>query len=182
MDETVDWSELMSRMRLQLYQCAREPEKAKDGIYHVLEDLEKLDRLLRGAAAEPAISARRSRPRGPRTPQNEYRIEETKRGPCLAEYFAPDKPPFRCEKKVYDAVASVLAEQDDAVSIEDLVRRVRKSTRSDLPDYLVRECIRFWMSRQPPLIEKVGTRYRAIKKTSLRPEARKTWTDLESRP
>lgn len=182
MNETADWSELISQMRLELYQCAREPEKAKDGIYRVLENLEKLDRLLRGPVTEPAIAQRRNRPRGPRTPRNEYRIEETKRGPCLAEYFAPDKPPFRCEKKVYDAVAGVLAEQAEAVSIENLVRQVRKVVRPDLPDYLVRQCIRFWASRQPGLIEKIGTRYRAVRKAGFRSDARKAWAEIEATP
>ena len=103
-----------------------------------------------------------------------------KRGPALSEYFAQDRPPFRCDRPVYDAVAGVLAEQTESVRIEHLLRGVRKNYRADLPDYLVRECLRFWLSRDPPLIEKVGTRYIAVYPKTLRREASKDWNALEN--
>lgn len=182
MSDVESWSELISRIRLRLIQCARNPGQAKEGIYDALEDLEKLDRLLRGPGPGGAISGRRNWSGGPRFGHNQYRIEQSKRGPCLAELFAADKPPFRCDKKTYDSMAAVLAEQDEPLPVDELARLVRKVTRPDLPDYLVRECIRFWISRDPPLVKKVGTRYGAVNLAGFRADARKAWTGLETMP
>lgn len=172
LDPNDEWAEAVSKIRLRLLQIVREPATAATNAADAIEDLEHLDRLFRRTRGR----RRRAEVANAR-PGNEYRIEPGKRGPVLAEYFAEDRPPFKCDRSVHDGIAAALETLGKPSTVEDIVRAARKTTRPDLPDYLVRECLRFWISREPPLIEKIGTRYRTL--GGLLAKAKKAWLELQ---
>jgi len=169
-----DWAEALAKLRQRLVQILRDPADAQANAADAIEDLDHLDRLFR---QRRPVRRRQGEARTDRPP-NEYRIEAGKRGPCLGEYFAEDRPPFKCERRVYDGIAAALEGFSKPASVEELVRAARKTTRDDLPEYLVRQCLRFWLSREPALVEKVGTRYQPL--DDLPGGAKRVWAGLHN--
>lgn len=48
----------------------------------------------------------------------------------------------------------------------------------EVPDYLIRICIRFWMGVRPALVVKIRIRYRPIRLSTFARDARRAWRQL----
>ncbi len=65
----------------------------------------------------------------------------------------------------YDMVAHLIAESKEPMRVEDLRVALGEAIgMPNPPDYRCRVVVRYWLSLDPPLIEKVGTRYRPAKR------------------
>ena len=113
--------------------------------------------------------------------RNIYRIEETGRGSFLAEYRDPDRQPFRVPKSAHDAAAKVLVRVRSPESFERLLALTRKEANEELPDYLLRTCLRFWMNTDPPLVKRARGRYAPVRRSSFTRDTRNLWADLVAR-
>jgi hypothetical protein len=170
-----DWASLVSRLRSVLIGLLRQSPEIGTAVADALDLVEELDELHQkqiSAAGPPGALRKRRR-------QNAYRVVKRESGWVLEERFAEGRQPFRCPEGVYQAVAEVFSGLKEPTSFDDLLRRVRKALgKDDVPDYQPRLCIRLWTFSEPPLIDKVGTRYQPRPGVNLRTEARRLWRDL----
>lgn len=61
------------------------------------------------------------------------------------------------------------------VQFGGLLQRVTDRTGKDVPDYLLRTCIRFWMYMSSPMIEKARTRSWPVRPTTFTRDAHRAW-------
>lgn len=90
-----------------------------------------------------------------RTYRRQWRAGEL----CLAEYRAGGGQPFMVPQSVYRAAVQAMAKVREPVSFDDLLDATAQRAGHDLPGYVARATLRFWLTRTPPFIRKVRTRY-----------------------
>lgn len=180
-----NWDNAIARRRgrlIELLRKAAEPNEVLAEAMAAIEELEQLHRAdtpVRQGRIEPASRAG-GVPRRGRSPEPAARfvVERTRRGAYLTEHFSSARLPFRCPESVYEAAVQVMDEIRKPTPFEEILFAVRKSSGQSLPDYLLRVCIRFWLSAEPPLIEKVHARYRPTRPAQFGREARRAWKQL----
>lgn len=85
-----------------------------------------------------------------------------------------------CPQEVYDALVAEMTEVAEPVQFPALLQGVAARIGKEVPDYLIRLCIRFWMGVKPALVEKIRTRYRPIRPSTFARDARRAWRQLAS--
>jgi len=144
--------------------------KVADKIVRLLEEV---DRGLGSQHGDP--QARQSR-KG--DVEIEYRVEKTAAGETLAEHRKSGaSQPFRCPKRLYDAMVEVLGSAATPLSLEDVAAAVSAKMGLTPGDYQLRVPIRLWLSVTPPLIVRHRARYRAVDR-SFASAARTIWDRL----
>ncbi len=68
---------------------------------------------------------------------------------------------------------------DNWTQFDDLKNLVGERTGHSQPDYLIRLCLRFWLSTDPPIVEKDRTFYRVGVRGSFKNAAKRAWRELE---
>ncbi|MGB9624783.1 MAG: hypothetical protein ACPMAQ_07960 [Phycisphaerae bacterium] len=96
----------------------------------------------------------------------------------MAEYREGGRQAYLCPQEVYDALVTEMSEIAEPVQFPALLQGVAARTGKELPDYLIRLCIRFWMGVKPALVEKIRTRYRPIRPSTFARDARRAWRQL----
>lgn len=160
----------IEQIRELLKRALRKPHEAGDLIAEALYLLGKLQ-ASQGEAA-PAAAARRHV--GVAT----YRISKVPgRGMMLIESRNSQAHPFRVPEQVYSALGEVMQGRQDHLDFKGLRSRAGKNLRRELPDYMVRVVIRFWM-QTPPLLERVGMEYRLLSPGTFLEDVRRRWAKL----
>jgi hypothetical protein len=174
-----DWARDIGRIRQLLSQLLRECAESREPVAEILDLLEKLETALRSApAAGGSGETGPAEPRHRRNKPKTYRVEHHGNVAYLAEYREGGRQPYLCPQTVYDDLAAKMAEASEPAHFEVLLEAVSESPGRHPPDYLLRMCIRFWMGSNPPLVEKVRTRYRPIRPSKFVQESRRAWRQL----
>lgn len=171
-----DWAADLGLMRELLYGLLGSEDRSPEPIVEMLKILDRLEDGARAAALGPpteqivpaAPHFRRNKPKS-------YRIERRGNTSFLAEYRKGGRQPYLVPQDVYDALTAELAGSSEPAHFEILMEGVARRLGRAQPDYLLRTCIRFWMSTDPPLVEKIRTHYRAIRPATFLRDARKAW-------
>ncbi|MEE9297088.1 MAG: hypothetical protein V3W34_19275 [Phycisphaerae bacterium] len=103
---------------------------------------------------------------------------ERRRGIFLVEYREGGRQPFCCPRQVYEAVAAALGSLGRPAQFEELLAVAGKRLKGAPADYLLRVCLRFWQSVDPPLVHKDRTHYSAIGSGKFENAARRAWRNL----
>jgi hypothetical protein len=178
------WDELIGRISFLVAQHLSESGERRGVAAEILRCLGALGEIHRAAVAgttgkpQDAVGQTPSRPRGQRRGANTYRIERLSRGLYLAEYRSLERQPFRCPQDTYEAAARVVARHGVPASFGELHAEVSKEMSRPQPDYLLRTCLRFWLSSDPPLVHKVRSRYGPARRSTFARDARALWADL----
>jgi hypothetical protein len=81
-------------------------------------------------------------------------------GDQMLEERRPGRQPFRVNRRLYDAVVNVLAEADKPLEFDKLSSRVRHHlNRKELPAYLPRTALRWWLSLETSPIVRAHSEY-----------------------
>lgn len=174
------WSDDIKKVRRILLRTIRASERFRGPLTEALETLENLDDQVR-TLTDAAHSGRRkaAQPVGRYQPKR-YAVEKRRRGTYLCEYRVGGRAqPFCCPRDDYDVTAETVAELDNWTQFDDLKNLVGERTGHSQPDYLIRLCLRFWLSTDPPIVEKDRTFYRAGVRGSFRNAAKRAWRKLE---
>lgn len=89
-----------------------------------------------------------------------------------------ERQPFRCPQDAYETAVRVVARQDAPTSFGALHGEMNKEMGGPQPDYLLRTCLRFWLSTAPALVQKIRSRYGPIRRSSFARDARARWAEL----
>jgi hypothetical protein len=174
-----DWEAGIGRIRQLLSRLLRECAQSREPVAEIIEILEDLDSAWRSRpTATGAAEAGSPEPRHRRNKPKQYKVERHGNVWYLAEHREGGRQADLCPKEVYEALATEMAGIAEASPFAALLQRVSDRMETEIPEYLVRLCIRFWMTTEPPLVEKVRTRYRAIRPSRMLAEARRTWRQL----
>lgn len=181
---SADHAEAFDRIRELLSDILSTHEGTGKPVAEIIRLLGQVQADLRARAAAPVPQS--SRPAGgsagetaqERNKPKTYRVERHGNAWFLAEHREGGRQPFLCPQDVCDALAAVLAEATEPIHFEVMQEGLTRRLGRTPPDYLPRVCIRFWMSTDPPLVEKIRTRYRAIRPAKFIQEARRTWRGL----
>ncbi len=183
--ESESWDEVVSRRRMRLIGLLRQSAEGSEILAEALEALEELDRLHRSfgpaereRVGQDASAGRGRRRQRPAETASRFQVEQTRRGSYLAEHFSTNRQPFRCPEEMYNKTAAVLAKVKKPISFEEILANVRRAAEDALPDYLVRVCLRFWQSTDPPLVKKHRARYRPGRASQFRRDAHQAWNKL----
>ena len=107
-----------------------------------------------------------------------YSIDHGRHGDVLVEKRHGNSKDFRCPQDVYRATVQVVADSaDGGVPFEDILAAVTKRLGYRPAEYLSRICIRFWLSRKPPLLLRARSRYKPIEPTKFVRQAERAWRD-----
>jgi len=114
------------------------------------------------------------------------RFKKTRSGVCLMHQVTARlskrwrrlQSAGRCPQRIYDAPVAEMSEIAEPVQFPALLQGLAARTGKELPDYLIRLCIRFWMGVKPALVEKIRTRYRPIRRSTFARDARRAWRQL----
>lgn len=178
------WDELVGRISSLVTQHLGESGDRRGVAAEILRCLGALDEIHRaamsGTAGKPegAVSEAPSRPRGRRRGANTYRIERLNRGLFLAEYRSLERQPFRCPQDAYEVAVRIVARQDAPKSFGALHGEMNKEVGGPQPDYLLRTCLRFWLSADQPLVQEVRSRYGPVRRSSFARDAHARWAEL----
>lgn len=181
---SVDHAEAFDRIRELLSDILSTHEGTGKPVAEIIRLLGQVQADLRARAAAPTPRSGRPgegvmpEPAQQRNKPKTYRVERHGNAWFLAEYREGGRQPFLCPQDVYDALAAVLAEATEPIHFEVMQEGLARHLGRTPPDYLPRVCIRFWMSIEPPLVEKIRTRYRAIRPAKLVQDARREWRQL----
>lgn len=158
--------------RAAITEALKAAPQAAAPIADALQSLDRLERLLDGAAPRPAPTARP----GPRNKPKTYRVEGPPSREALCEYRADDPArPFRCPKATYDALARVMATTVKPIKFPE-VERLLKKELGELPAvYQIRVALRFWTTAEVDIVERVRARFRARQCDTIVREAEVTW-------
>lgn len=179
-DSAVAWEKSISSCRRMLATWLRDSADSRQIVAELLQTIEELDRIHKSSVA-PTPGSGQSRSKSAASPSNapgRFRIERTNRGSYLAEHFSSARLPFRCPEPIYFTTAKVLGNAKNAVSFDEILQAVRTAEKDTLPDYLVRVCIRFWLTGKSPLIQKVRSSYRPIHPGTFVRDAKRAWQKL----
>lgn len=171
-----DWAADLGRMRELLYGLLGSDDRSPEPIVEMLKILDRLETTARTAtSSQPAEQIAPAAPSFRRNKPKSYRIEQRGKTPFLAEYRKGGRQPYLVPQDVYEALAAEMAGSSEPAHFEILMEGVARRLGRAQPDYLLRTCIRFWMATDPPLVEKIRTRYRAIRPATFLRDARKAW-------
>ncbi len=175
----IDWEQNLGRLRELLYSLLRSREHPSETVVEMLEILDRLDGIVRSTVPSvTSVPVLQDNPRFRRNKPKSYRIERHGNGFFLAEHREGGRQPYLCPQDVYDAFANQMAKAAEPAHFEVLMEGTAELLGRTPPDYLLRTCLRFWMAGEPPLVEKVRTRYRPIRPNAFSREARKAWRVL----
>jgi len=167
------WNESLTQIRGLLYDLLEEKADTEK-IIEIIERLGALDEMYKAAigfkqdiSGFPPISKGRK-----------YRIDKAKGQEYLAEYRSANQQPFRCPARIYESFVDLMSRVSEPETFEKLLGQMRQKSGEDLPDYLLRMCLRFWMGTHPPLVEKNRTRYKARKRSTFKRDAFRAWREL----
>jgi hypothetical protein len=129
--------------------------------------------LLESAADE--IKGMR-RPAGRGAGEIAYMVERTQQGEVLTERRLSGKSePFRCPKLVYDALATVLADANRPLSVEEVTTAVGQQLGVRPPDHQIRVALRFWLHFESPIVLRIRARYTPIKGSDFLAAVTRLW-------
>ena len=174
------WSDDLKKVRRILLRALRASEKFRGPLTEVLELLENLDDQLHLLADVSKPRRQKAVESIGRYQPKRYTVEERRRGFYLCEYRVGGRAqPFCCPRDDYDATAGILADLDDWTQFDDVKILVGDQTGYTQPDYLIRLCLRFWQTTDPPILERDRTFYRANVRGSFKNAATRAWRKLE---
>jgi len=155
----------------------RRSDEFREPIAEIVELLDELDEDLR-----PFLSPRRPRPdsahRVTRYQPKSYVIEQRGRDIFLVEYREGGRQPFCCPRQIYGAVAAAIDTLVRPAQFGEVLAATGKRLKDMPAEYLVRVCLRFWQSTDPPLVQKDRTHYGAIGPGKFENAARRAWRTL----
>ena len=151
--------------------------KERQAIMQVVGELDDLEAVYRDLLLNPPSSGK-SNQKAARYRPRRYHLTRKGETLCLAETRPGNAPPFLVAQDIYDFVAEVMTTITAPIAFEDLQHQIDKDANDQVPPYLVRTCMRFWRSVDPPLIRKVRTRYCPIKPSSFARQAKSAWRAL----
>lgn len=184
------WRQALARHRERLVNTFAEGGSPSEILKLALSVLDELDAFRdfelssRSPQSIPSARAEAPPPRLRKRPsagssRSRFRIEVVQGGQeALAEYFTPGRAPFRCPQHLYEAVANAMERSSVPSGVKDILRSACEIAGEAIPDYLMRVCIRFWQSIEPPLISRERARYAPAEPGSFLLEARKAWRIL----
>ena len=129
--------------------------------------LRELEIIERNISDSPKSGVTRSAPEAP-VPTRPRRVRNRPKSyarvdaggvSSLGEFRESGAQPFLVPSTVYDATARVLDSLDRSEDAPSILAQVREGLDADVPEYLVRTCIRFWRSLKDPIVKKQGTKY-----------------------
>lgn len=174
------WQGFVPRLRRLLTKMLRTSDHFRSDIADILDLLEELD--LRMCSTKIGPNARRASSDRSiiRFQPKRYTIEQRQRGMFLCEYRIDGRPqPFCCPLEIYEVIANILETTDDFTHFAEIQRGVAEQIGNTPPDYLIRLSLRFWLSIDPPIVQKDRSRYRACVRGKFINAARRAWRDLE---
>jgi hypothetical protein len=179
------WNATLGRMRDLLLRLSPRSAADRRAVAELLECFGAINEIYRTTAEQgnqapvPApVSEPGHRRRRTTDPAHRYVVEQTPRGNFLAEYRGPDKQPFRVPEDAYNAAARAMAEMHEPAPFEVILRRFRERADENLADYLLRICLRLWVSRNPPLVRHGRRRYSPVGHSTFAKQARRIWSQL----
>jgi len=176
-----NWAAQVSQLRLLLGRLVRnlKTDESPETVGEIIDIVEKLEHALKSCSAAAAGGApESSEPSRRRNKPKRYRVEQHGNAWCLAEHRAGGRQAYLCPQEVYDALVTEMSEIAEPVQFAALLQGVAGQIGKDVPDYLLRLCIRFWMGAKPALVEKIRTRYRPIRSATFARDARRAWRQL----
>lgn len=149
-------------------------------VAEALDLLEQLDQEFKGTESTGGPEPRWIKVSGvhPRNQPKTYRVEHRGGASFLAEHREGGRQAFLCPEEVYDALAKVFAGATEPRHFDAIQANRGQELGEVTPDYLPRMCVRFWLNTDPPLLEKVRTRYRAVRRSSMVRDAGTEWRRL----
>lgn len=146
-------------------------EKRAGGTREIADLMQRLDRLeglYRDAVGQSGGMASSSK--NDKKPR--YRRRFKQKQWHLAEARLSGGPDMLVPRQDYDYLLAILQPTKRAMSVEDLQKALaRKLHVKAVPDYRVRVVIRFWLSHDPPLVEKISTAYRPVEPKKFKPQS-----------
>jgi hypothetical protein len=176
-DPTVRWSEGVTRIRKLLMEMLRRSDEFRQPIAEIVDLLDELDDGLRPLL--PSRQPRQGLARGvARYKPKSYAIEKRGRDALLVEYREGGRQPFCCPKQIHDAIAAAIDSLGRPAQFGELLAVTGKRLKLVPAEYLVRTCLRFWQSVDPPLVRKDRTYYGATGQAKFENAARRAWRTL----
>lgn len=109
----------------------------------------------------------------------EYLVEPTAQGEMLTEKrTSGSSQPFRCSRTLYDAMVATFKGADGPMSLEDVAAIVAKRLGDRPAEFQIRVPLRLWLHANPPLLNKIRTRYRPASAT-FQTDADALWKKLK---
>ena len=174
------WPASAGRIRQLLMEMLRKSEGFHEPIAEIVELLDEMDAEVRVAGVPSFRPGPGTIPSIGRKQPKRYTVEKRRRGLHLCEYrIAGRRQPFCCPKDVYELIAAALEKLDRYVQFEELRTVVGKQMQGLPPEYLIRICLRFWHSVDPPIVEKDHTHYRPSARGRFTNAAKRAWRELE---
>lgn len=134
--------------------------------------------LLEAAVAE-ITTAGVTRPLQRGVGEMAYVVEKTGQGDVLTERRVGTKSkPFRCPKRVLDALATVLGEANRPLAMDEIMAALEARLGDRPADHQVRVAQRLWLHVQPPLLTRNRARYRAVDPSLIIRQANDLWGRL----
>lgn len=158
----------------------RASDRFRPEIAEVLDLLDELDQCMRRRDEPPHTTQAPKAADASRYQSKRYTVEKRRRGAFLCEYRVGGRPqPFCCPRATYDTTAAVIENADDWAHFDEIQDGVAERIGNTPPDYLIRLCLRFWQSTDPPIVQKDRSRYRAPARGKLTNAARRARRKLE---
>ena len=171
------WHDEVAAIRKELGRLLRDQPDAARRVADLLERLDRLESLYRDIRKESSTPAPSADDEGGR-----YRRRRKADGWYLSEARPNDGPAMLVSRRDYDTVARLLDGAEEPMRVEDLRVALGEAVHMpNPPDYRCRVVVRFWSSLDPPLIEKVGTRYRPAKRQGLLTQVAHAFDQLPER-
>jgi hypothetical protein len=178
-DRRAIWAKNIARVRQLLTRVLRESAESREPVAEIFDLLEKLDHDFRTVTDDTTINdVSKEKGRYRRNKPKKYQIERHRGGYFLAEHRVGGRQPYLCPRDVYEAFTVVMAETKEPTHFEVLLEAVNEQLGRATPDYLLRVCIRFWMSADQPLIERTRTRYKPVRLSTFASDAKRLWRKL----
>jgi hypothetical protein len=117
--------------------------------------------------------------RGGRNQPKHYAVRKIQDEEMLMEYRLGSDIPFSSPKRVFDAVAQVLAKAERPFAFDDIQRRLAEKLGEAPPDYQVRVCLRFFTSPGVLFAKRNRARYLVNKKGGSIGRSQSLWKTLK---
>lgn len=107
-----------------------------------------------------------------------YEVQLVGNEEMLAEFRSGSEFPFRCPKRILDAVVSVLETADRPLSFVEILESATARLKAAAPDYQLRVCLRFLASPEIGVIRRQRARFAACGPSSVSKPVRAAWKKL----
>ncbi len=154
-------------------------EESRETVGEIFELVERLEQAVKSCSAAAAGGAPESSDRSRRRNKlKRYRVSQHGNARCLAERREGGRQAYPCPREACQALAAEVNDIADPVQFPVLLQRVAAQIGKELPHYLLRTCVRFWMAVTPALVLKIRTRYRPIRPSTSARDAHRAWYRL----